>query len=109
MNDAEGLPEAGRFNGGQKALFWTQIVAAALLLASGIVLWFPGSFGRGWTYAALLVHPVAAVVSIGGIIVHFYMATLAVPGSLAAMLRGRVSADWADAHHPKWYREISRR
>lgn len=103
------LPEAGRFNGGQKMLFWLQAVAGLLLLASGLLLWFPGQVGRSLHYAALLVHPVAAVAAIGGIIVHIYMATAVVRGSMTAMVRGWVSPGWAASHHPKWYRKTSGR
>ena len=109
VNEEEGLPEPGRFNAGQKMLFWTQSVFAVLLFASGVVLWFPETAPRTLRLAGVLIHPLAAIGSIGGIIVHIYMGTAAVPGSLRAMLRGWVTPRWAQAHHPKWYRETSRR
>jgi formate dehydrogenase subunit gamma len=105
-HDDEGLPEVGRFNGGQKLLFWTQAISAAALLLSGLVLWFPNEMPRGPRLAAVLVHPVSAVVSIAGIIVHIYMATAATPGSLRAMVRGSVTPVWASSHHARWYREF---
>ncbi len=108
-NDTIGLPDAGRFNAGQKMLFWAQAVATVALLASGLVMWFPGTAPRDLTFAALLIHPLAAVISIGGIIVHIYMAVAAIPGSLRAMTRGWVSPEWAASHHAKWYAKISGR
>ena len=108
LNDSTGLPESGRFNAGQKMLFWAQAVATVALFASGLVMWFPSTAPRGLTFAALLIHPLAAVVSIGGIIVHIYMAVAAIPGSLRAMTRGWVSTDWASSHHAKWYSKMSR-
>jgi formate dehydrogenase subunit gamma len=104
-----GLPEAGRFNAGQKSLFWLQAIAGVLLLLSGVVLWFPASMPRVLRDAAVLVHPITAILSICGIIVHIYMGTAAVPGSLRGMTQGWVSPGWAASHHPKWYREIRRR
>ncbi len=109
VHDTEGLPEPGRFNAGQKMLFWAQMLSGVLLLGSGVVLWFAATVPRAWHLAAVLVHPVAAVVSIGGIIVHIYMATAVVRGSVGAMVRGWVSPEWAASHHPKWYRKTSRR
>lgn len=109
LNEPGGMPESGRFHGGQKMLFWAQSLAAIALLVSGLVMWFPSSAPRGLTFAALLIHPLAAIVAIGGIIVHIYMAVAAIPGSLRAMTRGSVSADWAAAHHAKWYAKISGR
>ena len=106
-NEDEGLPEAGRFNAGQKQLFWLQVIAGLLLLVSGIPLWFPESFGEAPRLLAILVHEIAALAVIGGIIVHVYMGTAVVRGSLRAMLNGMVTRPWAKAHHPKWYREIT--
>ncbi len=108
VNDERGLPEPGRFNAGQKMLFWTQSVLALLLFASGLVLWFPEVAPRGLRLAAVLAHPLAAIGSIGGIILHIYMGTAVVPGALRAMTRGWVTKRWAASHHPKWYRQISK-
>jgi formate dehydrogenase subunit gamma len=109
VHDEEGLPEPGRFNGGQKMLFWVQSAAVIFLFASGLVLWLPEIMPRGLRLAAILIHPVVAVVSIGGIIVHIYMGTAAVPEAFRGMIQGWVRPGWAASHHPKWYREISKR
>ncbi len=103
-HEEEGLPEAGRFNAGQKMLFWVQSVSTLVLFASGLVLWWPELMPRTLRLAAVLVHPLAAITSIGGIIVHIYMGTAAVPGALRGMIRGGGGPGWAASHHPKWYR-----
>ena len=109
VHDEEGLPEAGRFNAGQKMLFWVQAACTLLLFASGIVLWFFEAMPRSLRLAAILIHPAVAVASIGGIIVHIYMGTAAVPEAFRGMIQGWVKPGWAASHHPKWYREISKR
>jgi formate dehydrogenase subunit gamma len=108
-HDESDLPEPGRFNAGQKMLFWVQTISAVLLLASGLVLWFPEQTSRSLRLAAILIHPATAVISIGGIIVHIYMATAAVPEAFRGMIQGWVRPGWAASHHPKWHREISKR
>lgn len=108
MNDETGVPESGRFNAGQKMLFWLQSTSALLLFASGVVLWFPEEMPRTLRLAAVLLHPLAAVASLGGIIVHIYMSTLVVPGALRAMVQGWVRPAWAKSHHAKWYRGIAK-
>ena len=40
-NQDEDLPPIGRFNLGQKQFFWLMFYAAAVLLLTGAVLWFP--------------------------------------------------------------------
>ncbi len=109
VHDETGLPEAGRFNAGQKILFWVQSVNTILLLSSGVFLWFPERMPRSFRLAAILIHPSAAVVSIGAIIVHIYMGTAAVPEAFRGMIQGWVRPGWAASHHPKWYREIFKR
>lgn len=107
MNQEEGLPEPGRFNAGQKMLFWFQSLAGVVLLLTGIVLWFPEWMPRTPRLLAILIHPLAGLGAIGMIILHVYMGTAAVPGAFKAMIRGTVSPGWAKAHHPKWLRETT--
>jgi len=109
VHDTSALPESGRFNAGQKMLFWTQCVVTLLLFASGAVLWWPTLMPRSLSLAAILIHPVAAVLSLLAIILHIYMGTAAVPGALRGMIHGWVAPGWAASHHPKWYRETSKR
>jgi formate dehydrogenase subunit gamma len=106
VHDESRLVESGRFNGGQKVLFWLQASSGLLLLSSGLVLWWPALLPRTLRLAAVLLHPAAAVISIGGIIVHIYMGTLAIPGALRGMVQGWVTPAWAALHHAKWRREM---
>lgn len=108
MHDEHGVPESGRFNAGQKMLFWLQSTSAIVLFATGAVLWFPELMPRGPRLISILVHPVAAVASMGGIIVHIYMTTVVVQGALHAMTRGYVTEGWAKSHHAKWFRQVTR-
>ena len=106
-----GLPEVGRYNAGQKLLFWVMVVAMILLLVSGIVIWqpyFAPSFSVTLLRIAALTHAACAFLLILGIIIHIY-AALWVKGSMRAMTRGYVSPSWAKKHHGAWYREISDR
>jgi len=107
-NHEERLPEVGRYNAGQKLLYFTIIACLLALLASGIVMWrayfslyFPVEVIR---FASLL-HAIAAFVLICSIIVHIY-AGIWVKGSIRAMTRGTVSDGWAWKHHRLWFREV---
>jgi formate dehydrogenase subunit gamma len=110
MNNREDrLPEVGRYNAGQKVLFWAMVVCMAVLIVTGIVIWqpyFAPAFPIVLARIASLLHALAAFVLILGIIVHIY-AALWVKGSIGAMTRGYVSRAWARKHHPAWYREIA--
>ena len=109
-NQDEKLPEVGRFNAGQKLLFWVMLTTIALLLVSGIVIWQPWFapwFSIGPNRVAVLIHALAAFVIIAGIIVHIYAAYW-VRGTIRAMTQGTVPRAWAKHHHPGWYREVTK-
>jgi len=109
-DDVAGLPEAGRYNGGQKLLYLTQTLCLVLLLLTGIVIWranFARFFPIGVVRLAALVHAFVAFVLVVAVIVHVAAAAW-VRGSLAAMTRGTVTLGWAFKHHRAWFREMIR-
>ena len=109
-NRDQNLPEVGRYNAGQKLLFWVMVTTIALLLVSGIVIWQPWFapwFSIGLTRVAVLIHALAAFVLTAGVIVHIY-AVIWIKGTLRGMTRGTVTRTWAKHHHPGWYREVSK-
>ncbi len=108
-NREDKLPEVGRYNGGQKLLFWVMVLTMLLLLVTGIVIWqpyFAPAFSVTLVRWAVLVHAISAFVLILGIIVHIY-AAIWVKGTIGAMTRGYVTRAWARKHHPAWYREVT--
>jgi formate dehydrogenase subunit gamma len=110
-NDEEHAPEVGRYNAGQKLVFWAMALLTLVLFVSGIVIWdayFFAFTAIQQQRIAQLVHSLAAVAIIGILIVHVYSA-LWVRGSVQAMIRGSVSAGWSWRHHRKWLRESAQR
>lgn len=106
-NREDKLPPIGRYNAGQKLLFFVMVACLLLLLASGVVIWrryFSFYFPIEVIRLAAVVHAASAFVLIIGIVVHVY-AALWVKGSLGAMVRGTVTLGWARKHHPRWFRE----
>jgi formate dehydrogenase subunit gamma len=105
----ERLPEVGRYNGGQKLLFWVMTITMLLLVISGMAFWrpyFASNFHIDTVRLAAVVHAGAAAVLILGIIVHVY-AALWVKGTIKGMWTGVVTSAWARKHHPGWYKEVS--
>jgi formate dehydrogenase subunit gamma len=103
------MPPAGRYNAGQKALFWSFFYAAIVLLLTGLVLWFPESISwnlRWLRYISVFLHPLAALFTIANFLIHIYMSVFAERGALGSVIRGDVSLEFAKRYHPGWYREI---
>jgi formate dehydrogenase subunit gamma len=56
----------------------------------------------------VIVHPAAALLTIGLFIIHVYMGAVLEEGAWAAIARGYVSRAWAKEHHRLWYEQIAK-
>ena len=108
-NREDRLPELGKYNAGQKGVFWGQTALIGIMFVSGLVIWDQYFYEytiietKRW---ALLAHSLAAVIAIAIIVVHIY-AGIWVRGTGRAMVRGTVTGGWAYRHHRKWLRQIT--
>lgn len=108
-NEDDEMPPAGRYNMGQKLLFWGFVFCGILLFLSGIVLWIPEYLpwnARALRYAAVLIHPSAAMLTIGLFLIHIYMSVFAERGALNSMIRGDVSQNFAKRYHRLWWERV---
>ena len=104
----EKLPEIGKYNAGQKMVFWSMSLLILVLFASGLASWqeyFASYLTIAQMRVAILVHALAAILIICVWIVHVY-AAIWVRGTISAMTRGRVTGGWAWRHHRRWLREL---
>jgi formate dehydrogenase subunit gamma len=111
MNGRDETPVEGKYNAGQKLMYWSMIVCVLALLLSGIVLWrpwFADAFGLTARRAAGVVHAIFAFIMFVGIGIHVY-AALWTRGAMRAMTRGWVTRTWARYHHPGWYERVVRK
>jgi formate dehydrogenase subunit gamma len=103
----ERLPEIGRYNAGQKLVFWGMTLLIVVLFTSGITIWdryFFAYSSIGTKRVAVVMHAAAAVCAILIWIVHVY-AAIWVRGTVRAMTSGSVTGGWAWRHHRRWLRE----
>lgn len=108
-NKEEGVPEVGRFNAGQKFVFWSMTFLVPALFLTGLVIWdvyFSPYTTIELQRIAVLVHSMAAVAAIVVWIIHVY-AAIWVRGSMRAMTQGYVTPGWAWRHHRKWLRHLA--
>lgn len=109
-NEDDKMPPAGRYNAGQKLLFWGFFIFGLLLLLSGLVLWFPEYIPwslRFLRYTAVIVHVGSALITIGLFMLHVYMGVFAERGAFGSVIRGDVSTEFARRYHPGWYEEVT--
>jgi len=128
-------PPAGKFNAGEKILFWIVILFGLIVSLTGLSLLFPYSIdivtpvlgvfdrlgladvlGFGVTegtftpqeqmHIAQLWHAVVAFAFMAVILGHIYIGTIGMEGALDAMTKGEVDIEWAKEHHDLWYEEV---
>jgi formate dehydrogenase subunit gamma len=58
-------------------------------------------------YLAVLIHPAAALLTIGLFMIHLYMGLFAERGAFGSVIRGDVTEAFAKRYHPRWYEEIA--
>ena len=110
-NRHDRLPAIGKYNAGQKGVFWSQTALILIMFVSGLVIWDQYFFSytvieqKRW---AVLAHSLAAIAAITIILVHIY-AGLWIRGTSRAMIRGSVTGGWALRHHRKWFRQATER
>ena len=96
---------AGRFNLGEKMVYWLSVAAGLAVSVSGFALLFP-FYGRNRRHADRA----------GGsrnnrhfvrraILAHIYIGTLGMEGAFEAMGTGEVDLNWAREHHDRWLAE----
>jgi formate dehydrogenase subunit gamma len=110
QNEDEKMPPAGRYNAGQKSLFWGFVICMVLLLVTGIFMWSPQYFA--WhsplvMRLATIIHASSALLTIGLFLIHVYMGVFAERGAFGSVIRGDVSLEFARRYHPGWYEEIT--
>jgi len=131
-------PPAGKFNAGEKIVFWTVILLGVMISLTGLSLLFPFQIqmfaptfqvlndlglpqlvGLGtlntdlalqeeMQYAQLW-HAVIAFVYMAVIFAHIYLGSVGMEGAYAAMTNGEVEEQWAREHHSLWLEEIQDR
>ena len=104
----ERLPDVGKYNAGQKVVFWGMSILIVVLIVTGVLSrdqYFSQYTTIEQKQIAILVHAAAAIAIICVWIVHLY-AAIWVRGTIGAMTRGQVTGGWAWRHHRKWLREL---
>lgn len=105
-----GHPHAGRFNAGQKIVFWTVAGGGVLMSITGVGLFFPfWAADINGMQVMQAVHSLIAAGFIAAIIAHIYIGSLGMEGAYDAMSTGEVDLAWAKAHHDLWVDEVMRK
>ncbi len=129
-------PDAGKFNAGEKIIFWIVMIFGGLISLTGLALLFPYQvtvftpvldllnslgisqlLGMGEVSGTLAPqeemqyaqfwHVVLSFILMTVIIAHIYLGSVGMEGALDSMRSGKVDVQWAKEHHNLWYDEIA--
>lgn len=96
-------PPAGKFNAGQKVLYWFTMLGGIVIATSGLLLMLPGLLDdvvlQQWAH---IVHGILAMLMIAVILGHIYIGTVGMEGAFEGMRDGTVDYNWAREHHSAW-------
>ncbi len=99
-------PDAGKFNGGQKAVFWIVVLGGTGLSITGLGLLFPFAVtGIMGMQVIQVVHGGIALAMIAAMLGHIYIGSVGMEGAIDAMKDGEVDLNWAQTHHNLWVAE----
>jgi len=97
----DGSIPVGKFNAGQKLNAALSTGGIIVLLATGIVMYYPDLVRLSWRTGASFVHDWFAL-AIGLLVIGHISYAMRDPESRRGMRTGRVSAAWARDHHRGW-------
>lgn len=128
-------PSAGKFNAGEKLIFWSVMLFGVMVSATGLSLLFPFQIpmftpvfellnftgipqilGFGELNTALapqeemqfaqLWHMIIAFVYMAIVMAHIYLGSVGMEDALSSMTKGTVEVQWAKEHHDLWYEDV---
>jgi formate dehydrogenase gamma subunit len=102
----KGEVPAGRFNAGQKMFYWYSGILGVIMSITGVMLIFKGAFGLPTICITSTFHNLVGFFLIAGVLAHAYLGTVANPGTWRVLVDGSVTREWAEHHHPNWYRAL---
>ena len=93
---------AGKFNAGQKILFWLSVAMMAVLAVTGVLMKYLEGTSDARQSLLFTAHDIAGLVMILTLLGHVYLAVVINPHCLRSLFGGKVKARWAQEHHPDW-------
>jgi formate dehydrogenase subunit gamma len=110
LGDKRGMPPQGHMNSGQKMWWFLTIVFGVVFILTGLVMWFLKTVAPSALLQWMVFfHDIAFIVTGAMFFVHIYLGVIhpLMTESWGAMTGGKISVEYAKAHHSKWYDEVA--
>ena len=108
---------AGKFNAGQKAWFWIAIPGGLVMIITGAAMYFMDFDGGSllnvsqieFLRGSAIVHNALGIVCAVFLLVHIYMAAVAIAGAIGSMIHGYKEEEEVYTLHHYWYKELRKK
>lgn len=111
LGNEKAMPPQDEMNTGQKLWWLISLVACAGFTVTGLVMWaFKDIAPAVLLQWMVLLHDITFIVGIPMLFVHVYLGVFhpLMKGAWGAIATGKVSAEYAQSHHAKWYARVSK-
>jgi formate dehydrogenase subunit gamma len=111
LGDEGSMPPQGAMNTGQKMWWFMVIVFGVIFVITGLVMWFAKTSAPAAVLQWMVfVHDVSFIITGAMFFLHIYLGVFhpLMKESWNAMASGKISTEYAKAHHGKWYEEVSK-
>jgi len=111
LGEEEAMPPQGHMNTGQKMWWLMVIVFSVLFVITGVVMWFLKTTAPPVLLQWMVfIHDVAFITTGTMFFVHVYLSVFhpMMAEAWDSMAKGRVSSEYVQKHHGKWYEELAR-
>ncbi len=111
LGDEKGMPPQGSMNTGPKVWVFFGAILRVIFILTGLVMWFAKTTASpGVLQWMVLLHDITFIISGAMLFVHIYLGVIhpLMTESWRAIVRGKVSAEYAKKHHGLWYDEITK-
>jgi formate dehydrogenase subunit gamma len=111
LGDEKDMPPQGAMNTGQKMWWLMVIVFGVIFVITGIIMWFAKTAAPpALLQWMVFIHDVSFIATGAMFFLHIYLGVIhpLMTEAWGSMINGKISAEYAKAHHGKWYEEVTR-
>ena len=110
LADEEKMPPQGSMNTGQRMWWFMTLIFGVLFVITGGIMWLAkASAASAVLQWSVFLHDVAFIATGAMLFVHIYLGVFhpLMKGAWDSMVNGKVSEEYAKAHHAKWFEEVA--
>ncbi len=111
LGDEKDMPPQGSMNTGQKMWWVLVLVFGLLFVVTGLTMWFAKTTASPAALQWMVfIHDISFIVTGAMFLLHIYLGVIhpLMTEAWASMTGGKITAEYAKAHHGKWFEEVSK-